>query len=131
MNNFRMLLQRNFWIKFVVISWWGVVVGSYIWFLGFVGKAPILEGWLSVIAATLIGGTGMNHITNLYNTSMDDFTIDYAWPVFFVSLGAILMVAGVFLGALHKELWAQVVSLFYVLFAVVAIVAGSDSAPRN
>ena len=57
--------------------------------------------------------------------------MDYAWPVVFVSLGAIIMVAGFFLGAFHKELWAQIVSLFYVLVAVVAIVAGSDSAPRN
>lgn len=131
MNNFRILCQFNFWIKFFVISWWGIVVGSYIWFLGFVGKAPLFEGWLSVVAATLIGGAGMNHITNLYNTRMEDFTFAFAWPVVFVSLGAIFFVAGVALGALHKEFWAQILSLVYVLFAVIVIVAGSDSAPRN
>lgn len=131
MNNFRMLFERSFWIKFLVISWWSIVVGSYVWFLGFVGKTPLFEGWLSVVAATLIGGAGMNHLTNLYNTSRDDFTIGYVWPVVFVSLGAILLVFGVFLTSLHKETWVQVLAIVYVIIALIVIVIGSDSAPRN
>ena len=131
MNNFRILCQFNFWVKLFVISWWGIVVGSYIWFLGFIGKYPLFDGWLSVVTATLISGAGMNHITNLYNTPVAKFSVEFSWPVFFVSLGAVLLVAGAALGALHKELWAQVLSLIYVLIAVIAIVAGSDSSPKS
>ena len=131
MENYRLLQKMAFWRKLFVISWWGFVVGTYVWFLGLVGKAPIFDGWLSIVAATLIGGAGMNHITNLYKTPMDKFSLDYVWPVILVSLGAVLMIIGVLVGALHTEFWAQIASIIYVFISVIAIVVGSDTAPKE
>ncbi len=73
----------------------------------------------------------MNHITNLYNTSMDDFNVDYVWPVIFVSLGAILLFFGTLLWALHEKFWAQILSIIFVMVSIITIVVGSDTAPRN
>lgn len=105
------------------------MIGTYLWFLSFVPKTPLLDSWFSVVAATLLGGAGMNHITNLYKVPTKDFHLGFAWPAFFMSVGAIGLVCGVLLGALHKETWAQVVSTIYILAAIFFMVWGADTAP--
>lgn len=106
------------------------MIGTYLWFLSFVPRFPLFDGWLSIVASTLIGGAGMNHITNLYNVPTKEFHADFAWPTFFVSVGAIALVCGILLGSLQKEVWAQVVSVIYILLAVLLMIWGADSAPR-
>lgn len=125
MNNFKIFLTCNFWIKFLVISLWSIVIGTYLWFLSYAPNDPKFYKWLSVVGSTLIAGIGMNHITNLYNTPTKDFPIKFAFPVLFIFGGAILLIAGVLLGVLHNEPWAQVVAVIYIVLAMFFMVFGA------
>ena len=124
-----MLLKWTFWTKLFVIGWWSAVLGTYLWLLSFVPKAPLLDHWLSVVASTLLGGAGINHIIKLYNVQLKDFELGFAWPPFFVSVAAFVLACGVGLGAFNPtSYWAQIVSVIYMLVAIFFMVWGADSA---
>lgn len=126
MSNFKIFLTRNFWIKLIVISLWSIVIGTYLWFLSYAPNCPMFDKWLSVVGSTLIGGIGMNHITNLYNIPTKDFDIKLTLPVLFISGGAILLIMGVLLGALYKEHWAQIVAVIYIILAMFIMVSRAE-----
>ncbi|MBE7527856.1 MAG: hypothetical protein IT526_03210 [Nitrosomonas sp.] len=130
MNGFKMMLDSKFWTKLFVIAWWSVVLGTYLWLLSFVPKAPLFDHWCSVVASTLLGGAGINHITSLYKVPLKNFDYGFAWPPFFVSVGGFILACGIGLGAFNPSLyWAQVVSVIYILVAVFFMTWGADSAP--
>ena len=131
MERFRLLFSRHFWVKCSVICWWSIVLGTYLWLLSYVPKVPLFGNWFSVVASTLLGGSGINHITNLYRHPIEKFSFEFAWPPFFVSGGAVVLVCGVLLNALHPDKWSQGIGLIYIVVAMFFIIWGSDTAPHT
>ena len=117
--------------KTFVISWWCACLGTYAFFLAQVGKQGVMHEWFSYIASFVFTGAGFAHVYNLYKIPTAKFSGDYGWPIFFVTIGVVLLGIGIVCNARYTELWAQILSFGYIAISVFSIVAGADTGPSN
>tara|TARA_B100001996_G_C18163141_1_gene401415 strand:- start:79 stop:483 length:405 start_codon:yes stop_codon:yes gene_type:complete len=120
MSHYKHLRQKGFWFKVGSILLWSFHLTIYVWLFSYLQNSENhIERFVSTGVAVLIGGAGFAYLTNLYNTSIEQFNELDFWAALFPAvlyLALALLFSVYFYSDAHKSEYAT------ELAAVIAVV---------